>query len=507
MSRSFPFIQRRGFTLNFRIAVPTELRALLGLSEVTKALKTSDKHVAAPIALVHAAQVKRAYSSVREAIAEMDEEKLKAVTITARHKLRLDALEDQHSEELAAQSTRHRTELARVRLESENDALRRLVAAPASMVVATATLVAAAPPGGQRSASAPTLGKIVRAFLAAFPKKKSAAMFKKHSTVLPLMLDVIGDKSVEDLRQADLNRFFTLIQKLPPRWSDLCRKRCIKPLKLAEETHPVTMAPKTFEDTYKACVRSFLKDSRVQWQDEGFPTTLTTDGIDYVGARSDNESKQRAFHDCELARMFTGPELAGFAASPNRAHQYWLPMLGLYTGARVNELCQLNPQTDILQEAATGIWYFQLDEKPGEDARVVKSIKNESSIRKVPIHSRLLASGFVNYVHDVAAAGSTLLFPLWKPSKGRASAEAEKWFRVFLTDLGLRDETPGARLVGMHAFRHTLMTKASNSTPRLDVTSITGHAGEDGAVVRGYQGELSLRNKQAILEAIPFGVG
>ena len=68
MSRSFPFIQRRGFALHFRIAVPGDMRALIGLTEVTKALKASDKRVAAPAALAYAAHVKRAYSLAREAM-------------------------------------------------------------------------------------------------------------------------------------------------------------------------------------------------------------------------------------------------------------------------------------------------------------------------------------------------------------------------------------------------------------------------------------------------------
>jgi len=32
------------------------------------------------------------------------------------------------------------------------------------------------------------------------------------------------------------------------------------------------------------------------------------------------------------------------------------------------------------------------------------------------------------------------------------------------------------------------------------------HAGEKTAIVRGYEGELSLENKSRILEAIPFGI-
>lgn len=90
--------------------------------------------------------------------------------------------------------------------------------------------------------------------------------------------------------------------------------------------------------------------------------------------------------------------------------------------------------------------------------------------------------------------------------RGKASAEAEKWFRQFLKDTGLRDEKRGGRLVGMHAFRHTLLNRASNANPPINAESITGHAGEKTAIVRGYEGELSLENKSRILEAIPFGV-
>lgn len=504
MSRLFPFIQRRGFSLHFRIAVPFDLRTWIGLTEVTKALRTCDKHAAAPVALYYAAQVKRAYFIAREGMFEVDKNKLNALMAATKLKLRLDERDEQHEAELAAQSTRHRAELARVRLESENESLRRLLSVPQLGLVGSPPARSAAAPGAGLGASVPTMGKVVNAFLTAFPKRKSPAMFKKHSAVLPLLLDIVGDKPVDGVRQADLKRFFDLVQKLPPRWSDICRQRSITPMKLAEEPHVKTMAPKTFEDTYKACVRSWLRDARVQWQDEGFPTTLTTDGITYAGNRNENEDKQRAFTDQELGRIFAGAEMALFAATPALEHQFWLPYLGLYTGARVNELCQLNPQTDILQEADTGIWFLQLDEKPGADARVTKSIKNENSIRKIPIHSRLIALGFLSYVERMALQGAKLLFPQWRPVRGRASGEAEKWFRSFLTTLDLRDETPGARLVGMHAFRHTLMAHAFNATPRLDVTAITGHSGKDGTVVKGYQGELSLANKQLILEAVKF---
>jgi hypothetical protein len=49
----------------------------------------------------------------------------------------------------------------------------------------------------------------------------------------------------------------------------------------------------------------------------------------------------------ELKNLFEGAALAKIANTPRKVHQFWLPLVGLYTGARVNEICQLNPQTDI----------------------------------------------------------------------------------------------------------------------------------------------------------------
>jgi integrase len=198
------------------------------------------------------------------------------------------------------------------------------------------------------------------------------------------------------------------------------------------------------------------------------------------------ESQQRAFKPDELKRLCEA--LRPFAMTDRHVHYAWLPLVALYTGARVNEICQLNPHTD---------------ETDGDGA-IRKSIKNATSRRKVPIHSALLQLGFMDYVAARRASGGQLLFP-WKPSKGKASYNAEKWFRGFLRDSGLRDETPRQRLVGMHAFRSTFLNRAHNL--RISgAECITGHAGTQSAVVRGYQGELELQVKRDIIEKITFDI-
>jgi len=59
--------------------------------------------------------------------------------------------------------------------------------------------------------------------------------------VLPLFLKIVGDKKVSQLKQADVNRFFEVVQKLPPRWSDEIRRRGVSVLALAGQDHKKTM--------------------------------------------------------------------------------------------------------------------------------------------------------------------------------------------------------------------------------------------------------------------------
>lgn len=356
-----------------------------------------------------------------------------------------------------------------------------------------------APLGAPDSSKAPLLSKVVQYFLDNYDQ--TIPMYAKHRAALNLLLQCIDDVPVDRLRQMDIENFSKLLCRLPPRWSDIAKREGVTVRQLAEADHPITISPKTFEYSYLASLRPFLAESRRVFGDAGFPANLTTEGLKYRGDRKEGERKQRAFTAQELKRLFEGPEMKSFAMVEQDHCKFWLPLIGLYTGARVNEICQLIPQGHIRQEA--GIWLFDFTEDGEGDDRIRRSLKNAPSVRTVPIHPHLIELGFLDYVESVKRSGSKLLFPSWVPTKGRASGSAEKWFRSFLNETGLRDETPGKTVVGMHAFRHTLLNRALNLGV-LGAEAITGHVGEKSAVVRGYEGELSLTNKYKIISRITF---
>lgn len=349
---------------------------------------------------------------------------------------------------------------------------------------------------------APMLSTVAAAFIA--KADTTRPMFKKTEPALRVFLEVIGDRQVSALRQADIDGFFALLCKLPPRWRREQQKRGCTVSALAALAWPECIAPKTFEDSYMAALRPFLSDSRRLYGDQGFPLNLTTDGIKYIGTRKGGERTQRALHPAELVRLFNSSECAAFAADLAHAHHYWLPLLGLYTGARVNEVCQLNPMCDIQEE--NGIWYLDITEESEASEGVRKSVKNKSSTRRVPIHSRLLGLGFLEYVERVKAEGSALLFPAWSPVRGKASGKAERWFSSHLSALGLRDETPHTCILGFHCFRSTFLARAYElGIPDAEV--VTGHTDKNVSfVVRGYRGPAGLEKRKRILEQVTFDI-
>lgn len=499
-----PHLVLRGNTFYFRIDVPSALRDKVGAREIVRTLSTQDRRVAVPRALELGAIAHQLFTRLRDPY--MTDNAMTQLLEQARRKLRSDLRADEAEDDLADAHRQRLREVGQARLEAENGALRDVLSRQAPPLAAPSYVKATAPLSPVAEAvAAVKLSEVINHFLKTFDADKKA-MMNKFNTVMPLLLAKVGDKAIRSLRQTDLNDFFAFVCRLPPRWSDVVKQRKINVLKLAAEATPqtVTIAKKTFESTYVAAVSLLLVSARRDWADDGFPIGITINGASYTGTQKDAGKKQRAFTSAELERLFHGPELIAFKMAPSEEHKFWLPAIGLCTGARVNEICQLNPQLDLLKEPESGIWHFWITTETDGDDGIEKTVKKDSSKRKVPIHQMLIDAGFLVYLQRMQAAGAKRLFPEWEPSRKRASPAAEKWFCALLESMELRDETPGKRIVGMHAFRSTLLHRAKNSSPRLDAGEITGHVGHVSEVQRGYEGQLELLNKQKLLEAIDF---
>lgn len=102
------------------------------------------------------------------------------------------------------------------------------------------------------------------------------------------------------------------------------------------------------------------------------------------------------------------------------AAAYWIPLLGMFTGARIGELCQLRV-TDIRQDALGATIHIS-EEAEGA------SVKTVAGIRQVPVHSELIRLGFLDYVDQVRRAESDSLWPGMKFRAGKPGAYFSAWF-------------------------------------------------------------------------------
>ncbi len=153
------------------------------------------------------------------------------------------------------------------------------------------------------------------------------------------------------------------------------------------------------------------------------------------------------------------------------AAAYWIPLIGLYSGARIEEIAQLRV-SELKTDATHGSYLDITDE--GMDSQV----KTAASRRRVPIHAALAQAGLLDYAASLKRT-SGYLFPELRPDKyGRRSSAFSKFFNGYLRkSLGITDK----RKV-FHSFRHTFKHIGRELGIPEDVhDALTGHASSSEA--------------------------
>ena len=188
-------------------------------------------------------------------------------------------------------------------------------------------------------------------------------------------------------------------------------------------------------------VRSYLVNlsAVLNWSvDEKYIAENPIKGL--IPAKEDSV-KREDFSAEELTLIFS-------ALEPERERhgwKFWLPALATYSGARLGELCQARVRD---HRQIGDVHYLVLTEFDETGRRINgKKLKTAPSQRNLPIHSDLIAAGFLDYVATRPADG--LLFDV-RITKGRsASHYTSKWWGAFLDSIGLVDPSKTA-----HGFRH-----------------------------------------------------
>lgn len=157
-----------------------------------------------------------------------------------------------------------------------------------------------------------------------------------------------------------------------------------------------------------------------------------------------------------------------------RPYHFWIPLLALTSGGRVNELSQL--YLDDLRCSASGSWFLDFNlTQPDKLDEPDKKLKNINSTRIVPLHDVVLKAGLIEYAQCLRDMGHTRLFPELKRDRLKGYGKpASTWFNEKFLGKQLRWNRDGTRV--MHSFRHNFTTAVERlDLPERVMAQLLGH--------------------------------
>jgi integrase len=194
-------------------------------------------------------------------------------------------------------------------------------------------------------------------------------------------------------------------------------------------------------------------------------------------SKAQGKRKRKGYTD-EQARL-----ILAAARDEKAPHRRWIPWIAAFTGARLDEIAGRNV-TDIEK---VGSYYVLNIPEATEDGSV--HVKNEGSVRKVPLHKVLTREGFIDYIEGLPKDGP--LFPDLKPDRfGRRAGAATKkigaWLRRLQKETGVLLVEKG-RYAPNHSWRHRFVSEARRVRMEEEVhDALTGHQEGRGRVSRDY---------------------
>ncbi len=296
---------------------------------------------------------------------------------------------------------------------------------------------------------------------------------QKKQAVLRVWLEVIGDMPVDRVEKATARAFKQTLIRIPANMHKYFPGMKVTDINLDALREDQRLSVRSINGML-AFFRAFMN-----WCiDNGhYHKTNPFDGLLLREVQS-AESKRNSFTQEQINQIFTCPVYTG--CKSHKMHDrylpgqtvirdslYWIPLVALYSGARLQEIAQLYVH-DVHQIG--GLWVFDFNEE-GED----KYLKTVSSRRKTPMHPALVNLGFLGYLEGLIDAGEKRVFPdLSLSSDGTYSNSFSKRFNYLLKRQGIKTAKSS-----FHSFRHTFIDALRNTEVAREVReALVGHLGQ-----------------------------
>ncbi|TKC91705.1 hypothetical protein FAZ69_04490 [Trinickia terrae] len=302
------------------------------------------------------------------------------------------------------------------------------------------------------------MAAIVPGYIKEIESSLKPATVYKHKQTLKLFIDQAGDKLIDSYTKEDLTAFKTQM------------------LNAGRVAHTVNQ-----------CL-SHIKSFFAFAAGNGYAEVKRNPVDDMFIKNAKNAIKKREmFYDDDLAVIFDWKNYQKLAIKPD---YFWGPLICLYSGMRIEEATSLEI-ADIKEQ--DGIPFFR-----------VLDAKTPAGNRPVPIHSKLIELGlldFVKRVQSVPDRENERLFWYLIDGHNGTKKNLSRRFSEYLQKLGVKSDA-----TCFHSLRHTTITRfaglnVNNST----IYQLTGHAEKGkGNAHFDYLHMLPMPTLKAAIEALDF---
>jgi len=348
--------------------------------------------------------------------------------------------------------------------------------------------------GAERS-SAPTISTAWLEYVAEKtaglprPSWKPKTTAEQQATILEFK-EIVGDLPVNKLTRDQMLMYRDKVSRLPAnrrkRYPD---KTTAELLEMDISADHLPAARTVHEKLVR--IGAFLRWCR---DTKGY---LTSDPLAGIHVESESQS-YAVFTQNDLKLLFNSETYE--RGQHSRSWHFWTPLIGLYTGARQSEIAQLTTRNVIEEDQ---VWLLAItDEGEGQH------VKTRAGIRKVPISSKLVGLGLLDYVAALKNLGEKRLFPDLARGKHGWGQKVSRWFNdTYRKQCGIKPDPTGGRKV-FHSFRHTAITKAlSSSVASLaHFQQVFGHEKSVLGETATYMGAFPAATLVPVIEALDFGL-
>ncbi|MEJ6404954.1 site-specific integrase [Yoonia sp. 2307UL14-13] len=283
----------------------------------------------------------------------------------------------------------------------------------------------------------------------------------KKQAGLQMLLEVLGeDVSITSIDKRDASKVKKILQEVPKNRNKLPQTRHL-PLLEAIKVDGVAKISTVTVNGYISIYSAFF-----DWAERnGYVEHKLFNGMKVKGQKS-GKQERKPFDPEAMRKMLQELTQNEQGLVKSESHK-WATLIAMFTGARLNEICQLNI-ADIGME--DGIQFISItDEGEGN-----KRLKANASRRRVPVHPKLTELGFDAFVADRAKDVRLFSDYSYCPKNGHGR-KLGRWFNDQLAPaLGVKSESHK-----FHSFRHTMVTRLAQADVQQPIIqSIVGHERE-----------------------------